>query len=63
MLILKVEYWRSSRKGWENNSYTGEGTEGKYLFDGLHPNSDGYQLLSDYFSRQINKICRNSMGK
>lgn len=50
-------------KGWENNSYTGEGTEGKYLFDGLHPNSDGYQLLSDYFSRQINKICRNSIGK
>ena len=48
-------------KGWENDSYTGEGTEGKYLFDGLHPNSDGYQLLSDYFSRQINKICRNSM--
>lgn len=50
-------------KGWESNSYTGDGTEGKYLFDGLHPNSDGYQLLSDYFSRQINKICRNSMGK
>ena len=48
-------------KGWGNDSYTGEGTEGKYLFDGLHPNSDGYQLLSDYFSRQINKICRNSM--
>ena len=42
---------------------TGDGTEGKYLFDGLHPNSDGYQLLSDYFSRKINKICRYSMGK
>ena len=50
-------------KGWESNSYTGDGTEGKYLFDGLHPNSDGYQLLSDYFSRKINKICRDSMGK
>lgn len=50
-------------KGWENDSYTGEGTEGKYLFDGLHPNSDGYQLLSDYFSKQINKICRNSMAQ
>lgn len=45
-------------KGWNNTSYTGEGTEGKYLFDGLHPNSDGYKLLSDYYAKQINKLCQ-----
>lgn len=45
-------------KGWDNTSYTGEGTEGKYLFDGLHPNSDGYALLSDYYAKQINLLCQ-----
>lgn len=47
-----------TEKGWDDNSYTGEGTEGKYLFDGLHPNNAGYKLLSDYYARQINKLCR-----
>ena len=43
-------------KGWEDVSYNGDNA-GKYLFDGLHPNKDGYELLSNYYSKRINYLC------
>lgn len=42
-------------KGWDDMSYNGDNA-GRYLFDGLHPNVDGYKLLSNYFSNRINTI-------
>ena len=39
-------------KGWDDMSYDGDNA-GRYLFDGLHPNSDGYRLLANYFSKKI----------
>ena len=39
-------------KGWDDMSYNGDNA-GRYLFDGLHPNSDGYRLLANYFSKKI----------
>lgn len=42
-------------KGWDDMSYNGSNA-GRYLFDGLHPNTDGYKLLSNYFSNRINMI-------
>lgn len=42
-------------KGWDDMSYNGSNA-GRYLFDGLHPNADGYKLLSNYFSNRINMI-------
>ena len=39
-------------KGWDDMSYDSNNA-GRYLFDGLHPNSDGYRLLVNYFSKKI----------
>lgn len=47
-------------KGWDDMSYNGDNA-GRYLFDGLHPNVDGYKLLSNYFSNRINTIYVSSV--
>lgn len=45
----------STEKGWEDESYNGNNA-GKYLFDGLHPNSDGYEVLSNFYAEKINEL-------
>lgn len=45
---------KAFEKGWEDESYNGENS-GRYLFDGLHPNSDGNKLMTNFYAKEVQK--------
>lgn len=47
-------------KGWGQSSYQSD-NEGRYLYDGLHPNDAGKIVMGNYFSRELCLIATNKV--